>query len=109
VMADGRLRLPVSDRDKDVGERLDLLGERPVGRDHDDAVSAVFERLACPAILHLLAGVMRSVDEHAHPGDRTAPVVEIGLEEHIGRRGVLGEIGKAEVSFVKVVEKRTLE
>ena len=86
-----------------------MLGERPVGCDHDDAVSPIFERLAGPTILYLLARVMRPVDEHAHPGDRTALVVEIGLKEYIGRWGVLGEIGKAELSLVKVIEKRTLE
>jgi hypothetical protein len=77
----GRLRLLVCERDKDVGERVDLLGERPIGCDHDDAVSPIFERLAGPAILRLYARVMRSVDENADPGDRVALIVKIGLKE----------------------------
>ena len=85
--------------------------QRSVASNRQHAIAAIFEGLASPPILFLLqvCVVLRPVDEHAHPGDRTALVVEIGLKEYIGRWGVLGEIGKAELSLVKVIEKRTLE
>jgi hypothetical protein len=43
------------------------------------------------------------------PGDRTASVIEVGLEENIVGRRALREIRKPELSLEKVVEKRALK
>ena len=53
--------------------------------------------------------MVRAIDEDADAWNHAALIVEIGLNEDVGDRSMLGKIWKAELSRVQVVEKGALE
>ena len=75
------------------------------------SITTIFERVTTPSVLLFAGrfGVIRAIDEYADAGNATTLIIEIGLDENIRGRRVLGEIGKAELSLVQLVEKRALE
>ena len=51
----------------------------------------------------------RAVSEDTDTGYSATLIIEIRLNEEISGRRVLGEVGKAQLSLVEVVEESTLE
>ena len=101
--------MPVRSRSEDIGIGIDLLRKRPVWPDADDPIPTVRKSFASTPVVCLLAHMLRAVDEDADTRDSDASIIEVGLQEDLRLRSVLGKIREAQLSLVEVIEEGALE